>query len=356
MAPERFLDGNVDHRSDVYSLACLLYECLAGRRPFSGVGLPALMYGHLNTNPPRPSELVPGLPLAVDDVIARGMSKDPEQRFARAGDLAAAARRALRINTGPGLGVLSRPGSGSGSPASASQGSFPGPYQAPRTQSNPYIPQVAQFPPTGPAGPPLATGYVPPSGLYRLPTGPSALSGPQTGSNRSSTAPGGGASGSWLNKKSATLIVGGVFLVVVVATIDALLLAKSDPPSNQAATTTTQQSQSEPPSTEPERAAQHRAELGGDLRRAHPEEGPPPLAGSPAPSGRADAATDALAVGCFNGDMQACDDLYTAVAGGSPPTVTTMLRPYFDYAFTCGDRLTEEEVAARFCTEIWPDT
>jgi len=53
--------------------------------------------------------------------------------------------------------------------------------------------------------------------------------------------------------------------------------------------------------------------------------------------------------------MQACDDLYEAVAGGSPPTVTTQLRPYFDYAFTCGDRLTEEEVAARFCTEIWPD-
>lgn len=315
MAPERFLDGKVDRRTDVYSLACLLFECLTGRRPFTGEGLPALMYGHLNTNPPRPSGLVLDLPVAMDDVIARGMSKDPEQRFARAGDLAVAARRALRINTGPGLGLIAQPGSGGGSPGSPSQDSFLGPYRAPGTQSSPYIPQV------GPV--------------------------PLTGSNRSSTAPGGGASGSWLNKKSATLIIGGVLLVVVVATIVALLLAKSDPPSNQAATTTTQPSQSESPSAE-----QSSAETSVEPT---PEEGPPPPAGSPAPSGRADAATDALAVGCFNGDVQACDDLYTAVAGGSPPTVTTMLRPYFDYAFTCGDRLTEEEVAARFCTEIWPD-
>jgi len=50
MAPERFLQGTVDRRADVYSLACTLFECLTGRRPFPVEG-PALMYQHLNTPP-----------------------------------------------------------------------------------------------------------------------------------------------------------------------------------------------------------------------------------------------------------------------------------------------------------------
>ncbi|MDQ4037091.1 MAG: protein kinase [Actinomycetota bacterium] len=96
MAPERFLEGIVDRRTDVYSLACLLYECLAGRPPFPGPGLPQLMHGHLNEPPPQPSAAVSGLPTAMDAVVARGMAKLPDERFARAGDLALAARRAMR--------------------------------------------------------------------------------------------------------------------------------------------------------------------------------------------------------------------------------------------------------------------
>lgn len=53
MATERFTEAPVDRRTDVYSLACLLYEGLTGKRPFRGAG-PALMNNHLNTPPPRP--------------------------------------------------------------------------------------------------------------------------------------------------------------------------------------------------------------------------------------------------------------------------------------------------------------
>ncbi|OMC53477.1 hypothetical protein A5745_21705 [Mycobacterium sp. IS-2888] len=95
MAPERLGNTEVDHRADVYALTCVLYECLTGFPPYASGDLPALITAHLSAPIPRPSEARPQVPAGFDDVIARGMAKNPQDRYASAGELARAAHHAL---------------------------------------------------------------------------------------------------------------------------------------------------------------------------------------------------------------------------------------------------------------------
>lgn len=95
MAPERFRAEHTTPAVDVYSLACVLYECLTGARPYPGSTDAAIISAHLFEPVPRPSMIRPSVTPALDTVIARGMAKNIGERFGAAGELATAAQAAL---------------------------------------------------------------------------------------------------------------------------------------------------------------------------------------------------------------------------------------------------------------------
>ncbi len=93
-APEQLQSQPVDPRTDVYALGCLLYEGLTGQVPFPRAREVDKLMAHLAEDPPRPSQVRPGIPAQLDLVIAQAMAKAPGERFPSAGALGAAALEA----------------------------------------------------------------------------------------------------------------------------------------------------------------------------------------------------------------------------------------------------------------------
>ena len=101
LAPEQIEGGPVDGRTDVYSLGCLLYECLTGEAPFARGSRLAVAWAHLEEEPPSASERRPELPEAIDAVIRKAMAKEPEGRYTTCAALIAAAEEALGLGRPP---------------------------------------------------------------------------------------------------------------------------------------------------------------------------------------------------------------------------------------------------------------
>jgi len=88
ISPEQVVGKRADHRSDIFSLGIILYECLTGATPFNGEGLSALMYQITNHDPAPPSSANAQVPVMLDYIIAKVLAKTPEARYQSAADFA----------------------------------------------------------------------------------------------------------------------------------------------------------------------------------------------------------------------------------------------------------------------------
>lgn len=221
-APEHLRGEPVDPRTDQYALACVMFACLTGRPPFQGK-VPEVIQGHLGSELPAVSSLVV-LPPAIDDVIRRGMAKDPRARYRNCRELLSAARTALTSAARPGSPPLLRRGSeveAPRAPVPAPAASAPSAGTPPRAASGPPL---SARPPTGPyrpygqpvtSGPPGRTGPVQRTGPPQWPTHPVRLRDPLPAQPASFATRGSG--GVWMVPAAIGLALLGLVLVVVLA-------------------------------------------------------------------------------------------------------------------------------------------
>jgi serine/threonine-protein kinase len=202
MAPERFNTGQSDPSSDIYALACVLYQCLTGELPFPGDTLEQVAVSHMVMPPPRPSQDRAAIPTAMDHVIATGLAKQPTDRYPSAVEMAAAARHAITepmSQSPPGPPVWSGP-----------------------TQTQPW--QSGGVPPTAPA---YFGGHPPPPPAPPIPARPRRRTGVLIGALAG----------------AALLVAGGVFAAVK--------LTQHDRPAATASPSTTTTAASDTTATSP---------------------------------------------------------------------------------------------------------
>jgi serine/threonine protein kinase, bacterial len=179
MAPERFTARGAGPSADIYSLTCVLYECLTGKQPYPGNSIEQQFAGHYTEDPPEPSRVNPAVPAGFGEVIARGMAKDPEQRFKSANDLAVAARQALTAapaanpDSAPTMLDPAQPPPGPTRPSTqpvlgptqADSAQLPGPTLLDSSQPPPEPTQAHSDQPPGPT---LLDSSQPPPGLTAI--------------------------------------------------------------------------------------------------------------------------------------------------------------------------------------------
>jgi serine/threonine-protein kinase len=148
LSPEQVNGGDVDGRTDIYALAVVLYEALCGRPPFAADTDAATALQRLHNEPLRPRQIKAGIPRGLEDVIMRGMARDPDARYATAEEFRAAllaANRGEVVEPRPGADATQmvaapRPRPASRPPANRSTGArrpAPPPKRRPPARQQP---------------------------------------------------------------------------------------------------------------------------------------------------------------------------------------------------------------------------
>lgn len=96
MSPEQCTGQSMDHRSDLFSIGIVFYELLTGEKPFNGNSMHAVMHKIVSSEPEKPSDLNPAVPAALNQVIARALSKSPSMRFQSADEFRKAIDAAMK--------------------------------------------------------------------------------------------------------------------------------------------------------------------------------------------------------------------------------------------------------------------
>jgi serine/threonine protein kinase len=204
IAPEQLQGQAVDARTDVYSLACVLYQAVTGQVPYPRDSEPSKMWAHMGEDPPSVRQARADVPDAFEEVVQRGMAKKAEDRYPSTGDLGRASLAAAQDRAA--TQVERSVATGDAAPAHA---------MPPPVVSMPAPPTgIASSPaptagPSAPAAPPPPPGYAPPP----PPPGPATPPGPQTPPPQWSPA-GGGPSGGGRN--NTPIIIGAAIAGVLV--------------------------------------------------------------------------------------------------------------------------------------------
>ncbi|GIV17640.1 MAG: hypothetical protein KatS3mg022_3075 [Armatimonadota bacterium] len=147
MSPEQIEGGEIDQRTDIFSLGVVLYEMLTGRKPFTGESIVTITYNIMHKEPTPP----PGVPYGIERVLTRAMAKRPGDRYASAREMAEDLKRAMEpgalVMPAPPPVVASPPAGGSPGASSLPPLLNPVPNPAPAGGQVSSLPRVQKKPP-----------------------------------------------------------------------------------------------------------------------------------------------------------------------------------------------------------------
>ena len=227
VAPEQIQGHKVDRRADIYSLGCVLYEMLTGSVAYPKDSDMAKLWAHVTDPPPMPRVVRPDLVEDFDAVVARATAKDPDERYATAGELSAAVSAAIAAQERRRSAEAAQPtNAGDDEALSITRGDLSGVGALPvtaaeqsvtRDDASPAVEPPAAAAAAGPPAPPAAAPPVPVAVGSRPPDG-------------GGSEPGSGGSGG--GRRWRTAAIAFLVLAIVAIPVAVIALGSSDSGSN----------------------------------------------------------------------------------------------------------------------------